>query len=143
MNKSKIDELIPEAYEALSIVEIARDNKINKAFKGQIATLGAAIIMGSLMSAVAYFMDNGQAKVKRNKILQAIWVMLEKEYATKVESNDKKPKDKMQYALELFQKIKDTKKEEETVLKNNILESLLAIKLAMNLYEMEGDDGEK
>lgn len=124
MNKNKIDNLIPKAYEAIQKTGIARDDKINSAYRGQISRFGAAVSMGSLLSAIAFFKDQGGASVDRTKLIGAMAMVLGKP-------------DLYTYVLETAIKPKD--KNAEMKCREEILEAAIALKLAMNLFVLEGE----
>lgn len=131
MNKKKIDELIPKAVEVLDKVEIVDsgeksrivvNGRIKKTFRGQISTFGAAITNGSLISAVAFFSEKGGATVDRRLLIKAIEQLIS-------ETNGKN--------INLFDYVKDKGKESERRTRENILNAAIAIKLAMNLYDLD------
>ncbi|WOC31810.1 MULTISPECIES: type III-B CRISPR module-associated protein Cmr5 [Caproicibacterium] len=124
MNKRKVDALIPRAYDILAKVEIAKDGKIDKAWRGQIASFGAAISMGSLLSAVCFFSDNGNAAVERKKLMNGIFLLIKDEYSKQISN-----------ANTLFELI--SQKSNGKKLKEDILNAAIALKLAMNLYTLE------
>lgn len=64
MNKRRIDEMIPSAYEAIAS-DLAVDGKVDKAYRGAISSFGAAIAMGSIISAAAYYNETA-ASTKKN-----------------------------------------------------------------------------
>jgi len=119
IDKKRVDALIPEAYKALADVEIAENGKLDKGYRGQIAAFGAAISMGSVLSAVSFFSKKANASDQkredegydRSKLMRAIEILL------KVE------KDK------LFQHAQKPEAKDE------ILHAAIALKLAMNLYD--------
>ena len=113
MNRNKIDKMIPSAYIALEKAGIAKNGKIDNGFRGQISSFGAAATMGSIESAVCFFSKQGNAELPREKLLSAIQMLLEDNL------------------LEYIQKNRGTAKE-------RILEAAVALKLAMNLYEISG-----
>ena len=123
MNKRKVDDLIPKAYEVLKssgIVERDENgnatNKINKAWRGQISSFGASIAQGSLIAAVSFFSKKGQADVDRSKLMEAIKQLLELESS-------------------LYEYVKDECGRKAK--KENIINAAVALKLAMNLYNLE------
>lgn len=120
MNKNKVDELIPKAYDALKDAGIVEKGSINKAFRGQIATFGAAVTNGSLLSAIAFFSNDGSSEVTRSNLLKAIQILIP-------ESTEKG----------LFDYVKSKGKAGERSAREDILNAAIAIKLAMNLYELE------
>ncbi len=121
MNKKKVDELIPKAVEALQQAGIVKDGAIVKTFRGQISTFGAAIVNGSLISAVAFFNEKGSASVERQNLLRAIKILIPGAAGS---SN-------------LFEYVKEQGKKNEGTVKEEILNAAIALKLAMNLYELK------
>ena len=79
MNKKRVDQWIPKAKEALEAVGIAEKGKISKGFRGQIASFGAAVVMGSFKSAVAFFSKNGGSKTEREKLVEAMYFVIKGE----------------------------------------------------------------
>lgn len=123
MNKNEVDRLIPEAVKVLKDEKIANEkNEIDKTYRGQISTFGAAVINGSLISAVAFFSNSSsQASVDRPKLMKAIKKLIP-------EADGKK---------DLFEYVKDAKTEREAEAKEKILNAAIALKLAMNLYTLK------
>ena len=122
MNKRVVDELIPEAVVALKDAGVAdQNNNINKTFRGQISTFGAAITNGSLISAVAFFSDNGSSSIERTRLLDAIRLLI---------------KEAGKYP-DLFEYVRAQGKNREKVVKEQILNAAIALKLAMNLYNLK------
>ncbi|MBP3199220.1 MAG: hypothetical protein J6N21_19790 [Butyrivibrio sp.] len=122
MNKKTVDSLIPRAVDVLKEVNIADKNgNINKTFRGQISTFGAAIINGSLISAVAFFSDDGKGTVERSNLLKAVKLLIV---------------DAESYS-DLFDYVRAQGKNHEKAVKQRILNASVALKLAMNLYNLE------
>ncbi|MGN1168298.1 MAG: hypothetical protein ACI4S2_17930 [Lachnospiraceae bacterium] len=120
MNKQVIDSLLPEAYKTLEKnISTIEDGKktIKKAYRGQISTFGAAIISGSLLSAIAFFSDKGDADVNREKLMVCIQELI--------------PDAKM--CDSLFDYVSQGT-EDINVYKEKILNAAIALKLAMNLF---------
>ena len=80
MNKAIINDEIVIAYDVLKKSEIVENGKIKKTWRGQISTFGAAVTMGSLIPAVAFFSDQGGSSVKRQCIMDAILEILKRDY---------------------------------------------------------------
>ncbi len=122
MNKKWIDDHIDNAYRALKHVEIVKNGKIDKTYRGQLSTFGAAITMGSLLPAIAFFSTDGESSVDRSKLLKAIARVLNQnnlyDYAQK--------------------KINEGN---ANSCKEEILNAAIALKLAMNLYEFTEEKG--
>ena len=121
MNKKRVDEYIPKAYKALAKCNIAKDGKIERNFRGQISSLGAAITMGSFKAAVAFFSDDGGSDIERSKLISAIDFILN--------GNHREPKIILE---ELLSKNNDELKK----LQEEYINASIAIKLAMNLYTL-------
>ena len=126
MNKNQINSLIPFAYEALEKVGIAKDGKINKTYRGQISTFGAAVSMGSLLPAIAFFSEKGSASTDREKLMEAIWNVLQNAGFISGPC-----KSLMEYAQEAGDK------------KECIINAAIALKLSMNLYQLEKQENEE
>ncbi len=127
MNKKEIDRLIPLASQALVACGIAGKDpaghyQIPKAFRGYISSFGAAITMGSLRSAVAFFSrDSNKTKEPRGLLMNAIYMLLTAKTATESENL-------LTYVC--------AEQASEALLKEQILNSAIALKLAMNLYTL-------
>ena len=117
MNKKEVDRLIPDAYILLKEVKIADNyNKISKTYRGHISALGAAITMGSLLSAIAYFSKSAESAstdADRTRIIQAIGKLIHED-------------DLMNYVI----------KNNTPATKDKIINAAIALKLAMNLYKL-------
>lgn len=135
MNKVTVDKNIPYAYEGIREAKIAKDGKVSKAYRGQISTLGAAITMGSIRSAVCYFSEkaNNGTDVNRSYLLDAITYVLKNNEDTKKRYNGK----------ELKEIVNESEDAKLTSIKEDIINAAIAIKLALNLYEWEEDDGKE
>lgn len=121
MNKKAINEMIDVAYQAIGTVGILNSDKsLNKSYRGQISTFGAAITMGSLPAAVTFFSNKGGSEVDREKLIEAIYQILKNRAKIKNEKN-------------LFDYVKDNGKEK----KENVINAAIALKLAMNLYPLK------
>lgn len=125
------DEMIIKAIPILKTVGIVKkDEKKNaqkyilKSFRSQISSFGAAVEMGSLLSAVAFFSNKGGSDTDRPKLMQAIYMLITN---TEENCNEK--------ALLVYVKDNNTA---ET--KRNVIDAAVALKLAMNTYELRDKD---
>ena len=82
MNKAEVNEMLPKAYELLKKHNIVKNNKINKSWYGQISVFGSAISTGSLLSAIAFFSDNGSCSVDRQNLLRVIFDLIKDDFMT-------------------------------------------------------------
>lgn len=117
MNKQKIDTWIPKAYQALEYCKIAENGTIDKGYRGQIAAFGASVAMGGLLSAIGFFTAQGNSEVERQKLMQAILALI---------APDRK-ETLFKYALT---------RRADPGFKDDVLCAAVALKLAMNLYEL-------
>lgn len=138
MNKNKVNNFIPSAYDVIGKIIVTNSDKAGEntsaadennadllgAFRAQISSFGAAVTMGNLLSSVAFFSRKGSAKVDRPLLMLAIAKMLGCENETGG----------------LFGYIKNNQGEEERV-KDEILTCAVALKLAMNLYDLDKKRG--
>lgn len=124
MNKKSIDQMLPQAYQALKDYEIAEDIKgkfvILKTNRSHISSFGAAISEGSLLAAIAFFSKNGGAAGNREGILDCIKSLIPDAV------NEKN----------LFDYVTKIGQGREKEAKENILNAAIALKLAMNLYQL-------
>jgi len=125
MNKKRVDKLLPLAAEALKHANIAVNGKVDAAFRGQISSFGSAVKNGSVLSAVAFFSKQGKSKVHREYLLKAIDELMSHEVPELVGDNLFK---KVQFVQDAVKK---------TILKEQILDCVIALKLAMNLYDLK------
>lgn len=129
MNKRVVNEMIPCAYEALCKSGIAEKGCVDKKFRSQIASFGVAITMGSLLPAIAVFSDKGSAEVDRQKLMDAVLIVLKEKDICSRELN------------KLFEYVNSSGGDgklqmEENKKKENIINASIALKLAMNLYTL-------
>lgn len=121
MNKTVINREVAVAYDVLKNSGIAKNGKISKTWRGQISTFGAAVTMGSLLPAVAFFSDQGGAAVERQHLMAAILSILKWEGAA--------PED----CRTLFDHVRANGEG----CREDIVSAAIALKLAMNLYILE------
>ena len=121
MNKAIINDEVVIAYDVLKNSEIVENGKIKKTWRGQISTVGAAVTMGSLIPAVAFFSDQGGSSVKRQYIMDAILEILKRDHI----------------APEKYHTLFEYVREQGEHCREDVLNSAIALKLAMNLYTLE------
>jgi len=146
-NKRKIDEYISKAINILNNNNkiVKEGGKIDKTFSGQIATFAVAVSTGSLLSAVAFFSDNGGASNERSSLMDVIYEIIADEKLSDTDKEDDKNKKNvnnknsklLKYVKSKYEKSKESN---DIVLYNRIKEDILnaaiAVKLAMNFYEL-------
>lgn len=126
MDKKKVEEYLEKAYsvlnetyvlDGLASFRFSENGTIKKAYRSQISSFGAAVQMGSLKTAVAFFSKQGNSAVRRDALMIAIYRIIEPEGQKN-----------------LFDFV-NTNNDFET--KEKILSASVALKLAMNLYHLE------
>lgn len=129
MNKKRVNEWIPRAKDALVKAGVAEDNKINSTFRGQISSFGAAVTMGSLTAAVAFFSQNGNATTERRNLIRALDYVIH----DRTECQDVKA---------VFESVCRASEKELRYLADAYIDASIALKLAMNFFDMGKKDGE-
>lgn len=127
MNK---DKMIIEAIDILKTVgvvkidETSKEEYIEKTFRAQISSFGASVEMGSLLSAVAFFSSKGGSSTDRPRLMQAIYLLLDRD------AKEFDDKSLLKYVIE---------NSSDSSLKKKVIEAAVAVKLAMNAYELKPD----
>lgn len=125
MNKNRVNGWVVLAAEALNEAGIAVNGKVDPGFRGQIATFGAAVTMGSLKAAAAFFAKQGGAAVPRENLLCAMYYIVQE------------GKDKAAKAEHVFEYICAN---DNAQTREKFLDAAIALKLAMNLYDLSGEE---
>ncbi len=125
MNKKIIDSLISHSYVVLRDTGIAENGNILNGYKVQISTFGAAITMGSLKSAIAFFSKQKGASVNRGYILRAICMLL------KIDNENGNERDYGKILIDYVDRVKEKKAKED------IINAAIALKLSMNFYNFK------
>lgn len=135
----KIDELIANAIPILKNTGIVKKDEktgeeyILRSFRGQISSFGAAVEMGSLLSAVAFFSKKGGSDTARQLLMRAIYLLIINDTETEIDVKSE------QSELLLFV----IEHRNELELKKNIIDAAVALKLAMNAYELRDKEDKK
>lgn len=149
MNKKRVNNMIITAKDILLDTGIAhlKDSKkphsddnpyvIQKTFRGNIATFGAAVVTGSLKSAIAFFSQQGGSDVERPKLIEAMFrcIMI-------TEGKTVPEKTTASSILGMICSCDSIKLREWT---EKFIDASIALKLAMNFYTLvkENDDNDK
>ncbi|MBO5007107.1 MAG: hypothetical protein J6C89_06655 [Clostridia bacterium] len=123
MNKRKVEAWLPKAIEALEENDkICNKGKIEKSFRGQISSFGAAVTMGSFKAAVAFFGNNGESAVERSELIRSMYYIVKNEWKA---------------AKDIVSEVICMREPNLSALKEDFLNASLAIKLAMNAFELD------
>ena len=138
MSIQRVNDWIVYGKEALNKLEIAKNGKIDKTFRGQISSFGAAISMGNLKSAVAFFSKQAGASVPRENLLRAIWFVLKRSEGLTQEEIMRRPAgaNDSDHPIQTDAIFDYVCENDGAVLKNKFLDASVAIKLAMNLFDL-------
>ena len=136
MNKKRVDQWVGTARNALTHCGIAENGKIDKNFRSQISAFGAAVIMGSFKAAVAFYSKQGNADTDRSALLKAIYYVIngEEAYNSQIKNNEKS-------AELIFDSV--CAADDLDALQAAYLDASIALKLAMNFFDMGQDDTTK
>ncbi len=127
MNKKRVNDWLLTAKDALVKTGVVENGEINKTYRGQISSFGAAVVMGSLPAAVAFFSEQGGSKVHRENLICAMYYCILGELP-------KDAKAVLQYVCE----------NNSNDLKEKFTDASIALKLAMNFFNLvEGDSSGK
>lgn len=128
MNKKEVDRMLPKAYTVINET-IAENGRVESGFRGQISTFGAAITMGSLLSTVSFFSEQAGGAVDRAQITKAICQIIGET------TNDQ---------VDLFDFLKGEiypaghySWEKEQYYKEKVVNAVIALKLALNLFDID------
>ncbi|MBQ3265284.1 MAG: hypothetical protein IJH07_05850 [Ruminococcus sp.] len=136
MNKKRVNEWILPAREAIIRCKITEDGKsVIKTFRGQISSFGAAVVMGSLKSAVAFFTEQGGASVSREKLIVAMYYIINGKAYEIPEKTDEQIK-----AKEVFEWVCKSK---DPDMKEKFIDASIALKLALNFFDLKEEKTKK
>ena len=136
MNKKRVDQWVGTARDALIYCGIAKNGKIDKNFRSQISAFGAAVIMGSFKAAVAFYSKQGNADTDRSALLKAIYYIINgKEAYNNLHGHHKTPGEL------IFDSV--CAADDLDAMQAAYLDASIALKLAMNFFDMGQDDTPK
>ena len=135
MNR-EIDELIPQAIKAIE-KNLVIDGKVVKEYKGYIPSMGASILQSGLIATLAFYSKDVEgSRAKRTKLLAAIYSI--------INQNPKQGQTLLQYVMEKIKgddnttfKLSDLNQKELKELEKQILNALVALKLALRTFDIE------
>ena len=131
MNKKRVNEWLLIAKEALEKTGIVKDGKITKTYRGQISSFGAAVVMGSLPAAVAFFSEQGGASTERNELVKAMYYCIKKAENEEIDLEKIDAKAILGIVCEADKKIN-----EKHEIREKFTDAAIALKLAMNFFEL-------
>ena len=124
-----IEKLIPAAINAVN-TKMAKDGKVNSAYKGYISSLGAGIIQSVLLPTLAMYKgneDSDKKKANTGCLLDAIFEVIKTTPSTITNDED----DLFSYALRASQQQNNCQ-----VVIDKVLNASIAIKLAIRTFKL-------
>jgi CRISPR-associated protein Cmr5 len=124
-----IEKLIPAAINAVN-TKMAKDGKVNSAYKGYISSLGAGIIQSGLLPTLAMYKgneDSDKKKANTGCLLDAIFEVIKATPSTITNDED----DLFSYALRVSQQQNNCQ-----VIIDQVLNASIAIKLAIRTFKL-------
>jgi CRISPR-associated protein Cmr5 len=124
-----IEKLIPAAINAVN-TKMAKDGKVNSAYKGYISSLGAGIIQSGLLPTLAMYKgneDSDKKKANTGCLLDAIFEVIKTTPSTITNDED----DLFSYALRASQQQNNCH-----VVIDKVLNASIAIKLAIRTFKL-------
>ena len=132
MNKHRVERYLGKALKGLDDTKNCeiriKDEKtgsytsrIDKNFRGQISSFGAAVTMGSFKAAVAFMSQKAGSEVERQELIKLLNFVVRDKW--------EKPEDIVQYVLHLGDK-------EVNDMKDRFLDASIAVKLALNAFTL-------
>jgi len=118
MSKKNIEAYIPKVMEVLK--KEFEDGKISSSYNGYISSFGASIMQSGLLPTLALF-ENTDASTKENKEYLSYLIM-------QVLTNSDEDRSLLHYALS---------KKNDKMIKQNILDIAVAIKLCIRTFKLE------
>lgn len=137
MNKSKIDQMIYQAYVKLCEEKkngciFSSDGKLPKQCQSRLSAFGASISTGSLWAGLSNYVDVSDRNDAKNaygkEILDIIWELMKKQ------NSELEGESLLSYIMNLE---KEGNKEKLYKCKQEIKDAAVAVKLAMNFFEIE------
>lgn len=131
MNNKRVNDWLLPAKKALVDTGIVKNGTISNSMRGQISSFGAAVVMGNLPAAVAFFSKKKETSTKdessqkadaaseRYKLIQAMYYCI-----SGVKECD--PGEILTFVC----------KNNNSELKEKFIDASIAVKLAMNFYEL-------
>ncbi len=123
MDKRRVDHFIPIAALVLEETGIVRDGQIPRSLQRQVSAFGAAVQTGTLLSAVAWFTVQGEQKARRDSLMDAIYQVLVHDRQARPDSS-------------LFEVVREAGPQREREMRDTVLSAAVALRLAMNLYQL-------
>lgn len=130
MSKKTINDFLSIAYQGItkSALYDRKKGELKGNCKAQITSFGAAVKMGSLLSAIAFFSNQNKSEVNRIELMKLIYYVIKK---GEVDFEEIEKNKLFIYA------------QENNKIQEEILDAAIAIKLAFNLFEKETSTNNK
>lgn len=123
--KQRIEKYLPNAIALISEVGIAnKENVVDSRFNGYFSAFGASVVLSGMKPALAFYANDKTTK-DRSNILKAIYKLI---VPKSKQTNNVEAKTLLEYYI---------KNESDPLLKHQILDATIALKLAVRTYKLE------
>ena len=129
--KQRVEKYLPSAIKAVENNILEKD-KVKSQFKGYISSFGAAIIQTGLIPAVAFYSVKAGAEEDRNKVIDAIWEILQQNEQASIDPN---ARNLLHFLVEQYREGKDL-----SAIKSKIMDATTALKLAVRTFQIEKEE---
>ena len=139
--KEKINNLIPHAISAITFSGIADNEcKVQKEFKGYIASIGASIIQAGLLPTLAFYQKTTGKNADSWRVLDAVMRLI---------NANQNNMTLIHYVIECCNPpnnnnsrctYKDLDKEKLSLIEEDIMDAIIALKLALRTFKIENDE---
>lgn len=140
--KEKINELIPKAINAIVNAGIPEeDGMVKKEFKGYISSLGASIVQAGLLPSLAFFQNSSGKKADSYKLLDAVLILLKNTHSVDEKLITYVISQCKTHNLSTYTyTVSDLDKEKLYLIEEEIMDAIIALKLALRIYKIKGDE---
>lgn len=139
--KERINDLIPKAIIAIKDAKIADNNNcVQKEFKGYVSSIGASIIQTGLLPTLAFYHNDSGKKAKSSWILKCILKIIAPNQNNTLLISYVIDSCKPQAQNSNNIRLGDLDKEKLSLIEEDIMDAVIAIKLALITYKIEGDE---
>lgn len=129
MNKRTVNNWLERAVNAIEATGISENGVVDRTYRSHISSFGAAVTMGSLKAAVAFFSQQEKALVERPRLLSAMYYII-------MDMKSKEEIDAVK-SIDIFKYVADN---DTPQTKEQFINASIALKLAMNLYDLQKND---
>lgn len=118
MNKRRVDSWLLKAGKALELTGVVENGSVERTYRAQIISFGAAVLTTTLPAAVLFYAGQGSVSVDRCRLLQAMYYCISDELLSEKEI------------------VRIVCENNSNALREQFIDASIALKLAMNFFEL-------